>query len=190
MNASDVNQPSHGVCAECFADESIKAFVREHAVWNECPFCKGHSSAPIAAPIDDVTDFVHEGLESCWTTDPDEAERDDEGRLLSPSYETDELLRLDWMAPWPIPPICNEAVIVEISRRLGPDTWYYRPATREIPYGKLVFDWGDFCECIKHKSRFFLSAPLEGDFEAFEPQYFPTDKILYELGAWSEPGSS
>ncbi|MGA2183719.1 MAG: HEPN-associated N-terminal domain-containing protein [Bryobacteraceae bacterium] len=187
MNSSEVTQPSPGVCAECFADESIKAFVRERAVWNECHFCKGLSSAPIAAPIDAVADFVLEGIASWWTTDTHETDFDDDTGYSSwSSNNTEELLRLDGMdqwqpAPWTEPPIRDGAVIDEISRLLGPQTWYIRLLTRETPGAKLVFDWGDFCERIKHKSRFSFHAPLEGDFDAWEPESFPTADILDEL---------
>jgi hypothetical protein len=183
MNISDVNQPSQGVCAECFADESIKTFVREHAVSNECHFCTGHPCAPVVASIDAAAKFVLEGLESCWTTDPEETDCDDEGRPLH-WYSTDELLRLtpDWMAPWTEPPIRDGAVIDEVSRRLGHRSWYDRLLTREIRYGRLVLGWNNFRQRIIHKSRFFFHAPLEGDFDAYEPKNFPTAKILYELG--------
>ena len=181
MNVIDEKHPNRGVCVECFADESIKAFVREHALWNQCDFCRERSSAPIAAPIDAVTDFVREGLESCWKTDADKDDFDDEGHALLPTYDTVGMLRLDWMAPWPEPPIRNEAVVEEICQRLGLQTWYTRPFTPEIRYGRLRLDWGDFCERIKHKSRFFFSAPLAGDFDAGEPRYLPTVDLLDDL---------
>jgi NMD protein affecting ribosome stability and mRNA decay len=52
----------HGehVCAECFEDEDICAFVREHLEFDECSYCgeTSEDGARIAADVEDVIDFI------------------------------------------------------------------------------------------------------------------------------------
>ena len=65
--------PLHGehVCAECFEDEDICAFVREHLEFDECSYCGKTSDdgASIAANVEEVIDFI-EGKLSAEYEDP------------------------------------------------------------------------------------------------------------------------
>jgi hypothetical protein len=58
--------PLHGqyVCPECFEDEDICAFVREHLEFDECSYCgkTSEDGATIAADVEDVIDFIERKL--------------------------------------------------------------------------------------------------------------------------------
>jgi hypothetical protein len=65
--------PGKYVCSECFEEEFLKKFVRDHAEASECDYCgstaeelTGDEAARIAAPFDSVMEIIAEGLQSEW----------------------------------------------------------------------------------------------------------------------------
>src|SRR5947208_13486776 len=50
------------VCDCCFEDYAIKDFIRANAVANRCSYCNRQSKEPIAAEVDDVIEFIAEGI--------------------------------------------------------------------------------------------------------------------------------
>ena len=175
------------VCGDCFRDESIKQFVYDNAVSDQCDFCGRRKDSPVAAPWNAVLAFIREGLEFYWTTDVDDLPIepfDDEGRRMIHSYDTEQLLKGDGMIADDTPvlaPIANEAVLQALEQSM-PDDWYDRYMTEEEPYGKLILQWPDFVYRVERKSRFFFFTPMKGDSETFEPAQFPTVRLLDELG--------
>jgi|SRR5579864_8732892 len=54
------------VCADCFNDEAIKRFVQD----SKCDFW---GAAGVSSALwDERQRFIHEGLESVWSPDPDQ----------------------------------------------------------------------------------------------------------------------
>ncbi len=52
------------VCADCFEDYAIRNFIESIAENNECDYCGETSEEAVAAPIDDVIEFIVNGIES------------------------------------------------------------------------------------------------------------------------------
>jgi hypothetical protein len=46
------------VCAGCFEDEAIRSFVKTRASEHLCSYCGKRAKKPIAAPLDDVLEYV------------------------------------------------------------------------------------------------------------------------------------
>jgi hypothetical protein len=62
--ASTTLAEGHFVCAGCFRDKHIKAFIEETVNSTECDFCARESeSTNIAAPLDEVIEFILEAVE-------------------------------------------------------------------------------------------------------------------------------
>ncbi len=61
QNTDIVNEDLY-VCAECFGDSGIRRFIQDNATSNDCSFCGNHSKDPIAAPIDEVADYINQCL--------------------------------------------------------------------------------------------------------------------------------
>jgi len=60
------SEPAEGyaVCAECFGDDDIQAFIRSNVDSSECDFCGRRSrTRSIAAPLDEVVDFIIPAIE-------------------------------------------------------------------------------------------------------------------------------
>jgi len=80
------------VCPDCFNDEALKRVANARAVRNECGFCDSRSNVPIAAPLDVLVAAIRAGLQSCYTTDTQQVEFDDEGHpLVGQPYTTESL---------------------------------------------------------------------------------------------------
>ncbi len=55
------------VCAKCFEDPFLSAFVSENAVEHKCDYCGRKSrKKPIAVEIDNVMEVINEGIRSEW----------------------------------------------------------------------------------------------------------------------------
>ena len=54
------------VCAECFSDYAIKEFIEQNAVDEKCSYCSNQSDKPIAAPLEELIEFIREGIETEW----------------------------------------------------------------------------------------------------------------------------
>ena len=50
------------VCLNCFDDPGLVRFIKRNAISTECSFCASVSTVPIAAPIDDVSEYFIECL--------------------------------------------------------------------------------------------------------------------------------
>ena len=50
------------VCARCFEDYAVKRFVEDHANERVCSYCSRHAKKPIAAAMDEVLEYIAEGL--------------------------------------------------------------------------------------------------------------------------------
>src|SRR5713226_177366 len=82
------------VCANCFADYAVQAFIQTEAVSRECDYCEEQSDNDIAAPLRDVIRFIRDGIETEWATPEDESLLWDseEGRYMLPVKDSYDLL--------------------------------------------------------------------------------------------------
>ncbi|HYF76873.1 MAG TPA: HEPN-associated N-terminal domain-containing protein [Symbiobacteriaceae bacterium] len=61
------------VCDQCFDDYALTGFVQEHASSPKCDYCGRRSKRkPIAAPVDDVVEYIHQGVILDWGNPNDE----------------------------------------------------------------------------------------------------------------------
>ena len=156
------------VCAECFSDEGVQAFVTANAVENECDFCGEQAEEPIAAAIDEVADCIARGVAQYFddpaNTLPYESA---EGGYQGTTYSTDEVfhsLDLDF------PKDKDGSLFDAISNRLDNDLWSDAEPFALSPDEQLSMSWDQFCHVIKHERRyFFLNKKPRKDSELYSP---------------------
>jgi len=165
------------VCADCFEDHAIKNFVEAMAETHECDYCGETSEEAIAAPINEVIDFVVKGIESEYEN-PGNSVGWEGGWVGATVYDSYELI--------------PELVYVGDSSSNLLDDIIEAVSDREWcsidPYGNPIseewfLDWEAFCKGIKHNTRYvFYRLPAKQDETKFYQRAENPFDILEEIG--------
>lgn len=152
--------PLHGqyVCPECFEDEDICAFVREHLEFDECSYCgkTSEDGASITADVEDVIDFIERKLSEGYEDPVQQVgwNSAEGGWLGVQVYESTHELFMDGLGGFPC---SNEELIEDITGHIG-DTreWCDRDPYMLSPGQGLSSGWMEFCRLVKHRTRFMF----------------------------------
>lgn len=166
------------VCKQCFSDYAIKEFIGENAVDKKCSYCSNESNEPIAAPLEEVVEFIREGIETEWDNPVncvgwESAEGGWMGARVIDSYNLiyEELEELQ---------DTNEDLLNDIIYSLDQE-WCQRD-----PYGlpdeeALFLSWTGFADQVKHHTRYiFLRLKEEKEFP-YDSDIIPVSKMLDRL---------
>ena len=134
------------VCPDCIDDYAIQEFIRNNAAENACSYCgKSSDQEEIAASLDEVVDFMLEGIGTEWD-DPNNCVGWEDGWVGAEVIDSDELVsdRIGLEES-------NEDVLNDIIAAMPDQEWCQRD-----PYGlraeeALTFGWDTFCEQVKHR---------------------------------------
>ncbi len=158
------------MCPDCIDDYAIQEFIRNNAVENECSYCAKSSDQEIAAPLDEVVDFMLDGISSEWD-DPANCMGWEGGWVGAEVIDSDELIRervgLD---------SSNEDVLEDIVRGMPDQEWCQRD-----PYGlrgeeALIFGWDTFSEQVKYHSRYIFFR-VDSDEDDEEKRFLYSEEI-------------
>jgi hypothetical protein len=154
--------PGKHVCSECFEEEFLKKFVRDHAESSECDYCgltaeelTGDGSAVIAAPFDSIMEIIAEGLQSEWNDADSEGipYESAEGGYQAKTYDSYDLV-WDYVCP------ANDDVAQEIIDALPDRLWVERGYWRLSEGQALWYGWRNICALVKHKNRYMFHLRL------------------------------
>jgi len=166
------------VCAKCFSDYAIKAFIEQNAFSEKCSYCSNESDEPIAAPLEEVVEFIREGIETEWDNPVncvgwESAEGGWMGVRVIDSADLvmDEIEELQ---------DTNEKVLDDIIYYLDQE-WCQRD-----PYGlrdeeALLFSWTQFAEQVKHHTRYIFFKLEEKEESLHDLDIIPVSKMLDRL---------
>ncbi len=137
------------VCANCFADYAVQAFIQTEAVSRECDYCEEQSDNDIAAPLRDVIRFIRDGIETEWATPEDESLLWDseEGRYMLPVKDSYDLLVESSLS------IESDQLLEDINDKLRDFQWCQRDPYRLTKEEEWYSDWESFSEQLKHETR-------------------------------------
>lgn len=150
--------PEKYVCSDCFEEEFLKEFVREHAEASKCDYCgstakelTGDEAALIATPFDSAMEIIAEGLRSEWNDADSEGipYESAEGGYQANTYDSYDLV-WDYVCP------ANEKVAQEIIDALPDCVWVERHYWSLSGAQALLYGWKNFCELVKHQNRFMF----------------------------------
>ncbi len=166
------------VCAKCFSDYAIKEFIEQNAFDKKCSYCPNESDEPIAAPLEEVIEFIREGIETEWDNPVncvgwESAEGGWMGARVIDTYEllTEEIEELQ---------DTNEKVLDDIIYSLD-QKWCQRD-----PYGlpdeeALFLSWTAFADQVKYHTRYiFLRLNEQKEFP-YDSDIIPVSKMLDRL---------
>jgi HEPN/RES N-terminal domain 1 len=132
------------VCAECFVDYAVQAFVRANAVAAACDYCgRICENGSNAAPLSGVVALIEEGLEFDWAKCVDSTILDfDEPLPLLQSYH---LLKGSSLG------IESQTLFDDICGLMAQFQWCSRDVYGSTRDGSDYFDWQTFSELVIDK---------------------------------------
>lgn len=144
------------VCDQCFSDYAIARFIQQNATATECSYCSRSSAGPIAAEMDEVLSFIASGIsrlydypENCLPYDSSEggwqlANPTDGYELVSElSLLNEDSSGYDELFQALTSSFSDRSYVPRNLLNLSESEW-------------LTHSWGNFCEAVKHESRFVL----------------------------------
>lgn len=170
--------PDKYVCAECFRDYAIKEFIEQNAVDKKCSYCSNESDEPIAAPLEEVMEFIREGIQTEWDNPVncvgwESAEGGWTGARVIDSYDLihEEIEELQ---------DTNEKVLDDIIYSLDQE-WCHRDPYSFTYEETLFLSWTVFAYQVKHHTRYiFLRLKVEKEFP-YDSDSIPVSKMLDRL---------
>ncbi len=173
------SEPAIGytVCAGCFGDDDIQAFIRSNVDSNECDFCGRESrTRPIAAPLDEVFDFIFAALEREYERAVDALGWDSaEGGYQGMHWNSAELLESVGLEL----PNDDGRLFEILAECLGDEVWCERDTYTLREDERLVGSWEDFCSSIKHERRYFFLRKAKNRFGS---EYLAPSDLLRFIG--------
>jgi hypothetical protein len=175
------------VCARCFDDYAIEEFVEAHAVRKQCSFCgRRNLRKGIAASGREVLEFILRGINS---------EYDDLGNHSLPYDREEDRYMVPVYDIWDIvheqlTDISSSPDVLRwIVKSFSDLQWCERDPLVLSPDEGLISGWNDFCDEVKHKTRYLFFEPLPqraadelpepGD----EPHYIRPSELLEVMAA-------
>lgn len=176
------NVPDKFVCADCFHDYAIKEFINENAVKKQCSYCGKKSTESIAAELEDVIDFICEGINAEYE-DPAESmtyESAEGGYQGAEVIDSHDLIRYEIEELFDVQP---EVINDIVSSMVGNHGWCYKD-----PYGlrreeALSLSWADFTEQVTHHTRYIFLKIYDKKMSLHDLDMIPVSKMLARLSS-------
>lgn len=169
------------VCAECFGDADIGAFIRSNADSGKCDFCKQTSrTRSIAAPLDKVVEsIIIPAILREFEFAADALGWDGaEGGYQGSHWDSEDLLadRLELGLPND-----NGRLLDILAKCLGDQVWCELDPYSLRRGEQLIGSWEEFCDLVKHRRRyFFLQAERAQRY--LESEYLTPAELLQFIG--------
>lgn len=171
------------VCEDCIDDYAIREFIRSNATRNKCDYCGAEEDEPIAAHLDEVIEFMLEGIETEWGDPYDVGnsyDNEDDKWLFAPVTDSwDLILELEI-------PISEGELYEDICESLMDREWCRRYPLHPSESERLIWGWRDFAEQVKHRARYVFFRARSSDTSPAEID--PSDmldelsKVISEIG--------
>ena len=160
--------PEKFVCVNCFEDPGLISFIEDHAVAEICSYCSSKGTAPIAAPIDDVSDHFIECL--FWEYDLCGNQLAWDGGWVGTFYDAEELAL--YVIQLEFPKENQDELLPDLFGVFFDQDWCdihgYGPNDQEW----ARYSWEHFRNVVMHERRYF-SLNYEGD---------PNELSVYNTG--------
>lgn len=148
--------PAKHVCADCFNDYAIKAFIKYNAVETYCSYCGNNSDSLISIPFSDLFDFILEGIESEWE-DPANSmgyESAEGGYQGASVYDWYDLIVEEIEELFDTNDNVREDII---SAMAGEHPWCHKDPYGLLEEEALSISWSNFTQQVKYNTRYIFS---------------------------------
>lgn len=175
--ASTAPAEGYFVCADCFGDKHLKAFIEDAASSTECDFCNRESETTnIAAPLEEVVELILEAVDREYQRAVEILSYESaEGGYQGAHWDSRDMIETIGLDL----PNDDGTLFEIIADCFGDEPWCDRDpyALREDKL--LVFSWERFCEFIKYTRRYFFFQKNE-EFE--DREYLAPAALLKFIG--------
>lgn len=157
------------VCDRCFEDEYIKEYIRGQAQATKCDYCHRRSRKLIAAPMDDVIEYIIDCVSTEWGDPDNEGVPVDEGEYVWPVTDSYDLITGE------VPLEANQDALDDIIQAIRDRQWFPKDYKTAEP---MLSGWSRFSEQVKHHRRYFFAL---GEENVWTPDIRPSE-FLDRLG--------
>lgn len=166
------------VCFNCVGNVSIRKYIKANANYLTCSYCGRKARKHfISFHIDDVIEFILDGIYTEWDDPANGVGYDHEwvGAKVIDGYDLiyDEL--------WDDLDIENDELMADLARSVAMYDWCHRNPYSLRDCEETFFDWANFCELVKHKSRYVFYSGAIAETDIYGGVKRPYD-ILERLG--------
>ncbi|WP_373783745.1 HEPN-associated N-terminal domain-containing protein [Delftia acidovorans] len=152
------------VCAACFGDSALRAWVREEAGPRGCSFCGRHFEPTVTLAA--VARRIQSSVQRYYGRAADILYYESaNGGYLGSTWDNEEIL--EKMGLWlkGDEERLRSAIVGEMEEEL----WCEKDPGALGPGEALSVSWANFCRTVKHKRRFFFHATGEDDRDSYTP---------------------
>jgi hypothetical protein len=179
----------YSVCADCFDDLDIQAFIASSVDELACDFCdKSSADGPVAAPLEGVVEFMVQAIDREYDRAVNALGWESaEGGFQGSHWDSNELLteQIDIALP------SDDGRLLDILVDcLGDNDWCERNPYSLREDERYIASWEQFCNFIKYERRYFFLEPQRqrpetGDGELLSPpsllQFISETVVDYRL---------
>ncbi len=172
--------PEKNVCNDCFRDYAIKEFIREEPTSKFCDYCGKKRRTLIAAPLENIIEFIMEGIASEWRDPNDEGVgwMSSEGGWIG----ADVIDSYDLLSEKVDLGIRNDTLFSDILDTIIDRQWCKKDPYAPSRHQEWLYDWESFSNQVKYQSRYmFFKIPKRKRFFKFDKKPAPYE-ILFTLG--------
>jgi hypothetical protein len=152
----EASYPHKFVCADCFDDDHLKAFIQDAVTHGKCSYCGKRSLRKnIAAPIDDVIERMFESIRrrhgEAWASGCSWDSEDD--HYVNLTWNTDDIIQ----RYVELPNDESGSLYQDISEAFPAWDWSSNDPWSSTEAEILQWGWERFVDAVKHKRRFFFT---------------------------------
>ena len=169
------------VCGDCIGNDGIRGLISANAKANRCSFCRVASDEPIAAPLDDVGEYINRCLREDYGDASDELPWDSEEKeFVGRNWDSGELLTA--VIELELPNDHNNVLLGKLVEYLDDITWCERSGLGLTDREYAQYNWAYFCDVVMHRRRFFF---LDYGPDPYEPEVFDPGQVLRDIFAFA-----
>ena len=164
------------VCGDCIDNDGIRSFISANAEADNCSFCRAGGGGPLAAPLDEVGEYINRCLRQEYGDAVDELLWDgEEKEYFGSNWDSYELLT--GVVELDLPKDYNGVLLRELVEYLDDTTWCERNGLGLTDREYAQYSWNYFCDAVMRQRRFFFLdiGPNPDEPEVYDPGHVLRD---------------
>lgn len=170
------------VCGSCVCDQTLEAFINDHAHESQCTYCDSSLTKPFAISLAELASRMAKDInqeygdleEECWRDD----EPDEDGEpVFHGGCEISAIDLLRHVGFYPN----NDQLQIDLATHFEGRRWTRRAPQTMSPSHRHKNAWKMFCHEVKHSRRYTFWTSMDDGEDPDHPEHLPSGKMLHEL---------